>query len=32
MDRVHISGETGDGRKFNLTMEIENQEAQKDGD
>ena len=29
-DRVHIQGETHDGRKFELTMEIENKEEQKD--
>ena len=29
-DRVHIKGETNNGRKFELTMEIENKEEQKD--
>lgn len=30
-DRVHISGKTHDGRKFNMTMEIE-KEVEEDGD
>ena len=29
-DRVYINGKTNDGRKFELTMEIENKEEQKD--
>ena len=29
-DRVHIQGVTNDGRKFDLTMEIENKEDQED--
>ncbi len=29
-DRVHIQGKTNDGRKFELTMEIENKEEQED--
>ena len=30
MDRVRIQGKTNDGRKFELTMEIENKEEQED--
>ena len=29
-DRIHIQGKTNDGRKFELTMEIENKEVQED--
>ena len=29
-DRVHIQGVTNDGRKFDLTLEIENKEDQED--
>ena len=30
-DRVHIQGKTNDGRKFEMTMEIENKEDDTDG-
>ena len=30
MDRVHIQGKTNDGRKFELTMEIENEKEEKE--